>query len=233
MTDDFETRRGTYLGKLRDIIAKHPARIAVQAVAGDPPWAYTIGLYERYGFELIVCLLPPEHATGIFNNIAKSLADGVQLTPDVPMHGMNWIHGDYPMLFKRCHPQLLGDMVNVAKAYHGVEDLPVLQLVLCDKQGRFPGEDSYSIARQPLLYEPPPVDDGALLSVWTVYDHPPDYPQGFIARRWDVRAGEVVPTHDSLKAEKLAPLRRQLANLGLVCLARQPGDDPAIVETWL
>jgi hypothetical protein len=67
------------------------------------------------------------------------------------------------------------------------------------------------------------------LTIWTVYDHPKDFPNTFVARRW---AG-VTPTQDVIISPDLEDLRRLLAFEGLTCLARADGDDPTIVETWL
>lgn len=77
------------------------------------------------------------------------------------------------------------------------------------------------------------------LDIWTVYDHPLDYPHGYIARRWRVRApayrGEYVPpmtTSDVVTGATLDEVRRQLP----AGLQRQPPRDPAdvpvIVEIW-
>jgi hypothetical protein len=71
-----------------------------------------------------------------------------------------------------------------------------------------------------------------LVSGWTVFDHPRDYPDVFVARRWVARRGEVVPTHDMFTADSLAELRALLP-AGLICVPRMPWDDTKIVEVWL
>lgn len=72
-----------------------------------------------------------------------------------------------------------------------------------------------------------------MLSMWTVYDHPSDFPKGFIARRWEIERSGAEPTADVMRAYDLEPLREQLRNMGLTCLDRNPEDEPQIVETWL
>ena len=67
------------------------------------------------------------------------------------------------------------------------------------------------------------------LPMWVVYDHPSDFPGSYVARRWE---GEL-PTDAVMVAPDLETLRGMLADFGLVCLARHPGDDPKIVEAWL
>lgn len=68
-----------------------------------------------------------------------------------------------------------------------------------------------------------------MIDIWTVYDHPSDWPDWYVARRFD---GEE-PTDDMLMNRSLAALRDSLADMGLTCLARSQEDDPVIVETWL
>jgi hypothetical protein len=70
------------------------------------------------------------------------------------------------------------------------------------------------------------------LSMWTVYEKPTDYPDGYVARRFEV-AGGVTATVMTLKSRELEPIREKLSRAGLVRLDRTPDDEPQIVETWL
>ena len=70
------------------------------------------------------------------------------------------------------------------------------------------------------------------LTGWTVYDHPRDYPDCFIARRWIAVGGEVVPTTDMFTGATLDEVRALLPP-GLVYFPRAEQDDPKIVEVWL
>lgn len=70
------------------------------------------------------------------------------------------------------------------------------------------------------------------LPMWTVYDHPADFPDTFVARKWLVGAKGPRPTPDGVTGE-LENIRAFLHDLGLVCLARSDEDDSTIVETWL
>jgi hypothetical protein len=76
------------------------------------------------------------------------------------------------------------------------------------------------------------MDDDSL-SMWIVYDHPKDFPDGFIARRHEATADGPHPTGDMMKATSLEPLRLALASEGLTRMTRDPDDDPKIVEVWL
>ena len=73
------------------------------------------------------------------------------------------------------------------------------------------------------------------LSMWTVYDHPKDHPDHFIARRWDIGIGRGQPTSETILSEDLGELRDRLIERypDLYCIPRQEDDDPVIVETWL
>lgn len=70
------------------------------------------------------------------------------------------------------------------------------------------------------------------LLIWTVYDHPRDYPAEWIARCWTIRDGQPAPTTDIRRGPTLDAVRALLPP-GLFRLDRQPGDEPQIVETWL
>lgn len=70
-----------------------------------------------------------------------------------------------------------------------------------------------------------------VLSIWTVYQHPKDYPAQFVARRFEA-TNPLTVTTDFLQADDLNGLREQLP-AGLYRLPRESGDDPVIVETWL
>ncbi len=72
-----------------------------------------------------------------------------------------------------------------------------------------------------------------LLVMWTVYDHPRDYPQHFVARKWEIHPGGERMTDEILKFASLEILREVMQRKGLSRLTRSPGDDPVIVETWL
>jgi hypothetical protein len=67
------------------------------------------------------------------------------------------------------------------------------------------------------------------LSVWTIYDHPRDQPEFYVARRWELDR----PTSDTLLDRDIENLRDKMQALGLVKLMRHPEDDPVIMETWI
>jgi len=74
--------------------------------------------------------------------------------------------------------------------------------------------------------------DDKPLSMWTIYDHPTDRPDVFIARLWLVDHEGWKFTRETREAQTLDEVRGMLPR-GLTCLSRAPIDDPKIVETWL
>ena len=66
------------------------------------------------------------------------------------------------------------------------------------------------------------------LFIWTVYDHPKDYPNDFVVRVWNYDK----PTKIVHTGKTLEDARRHIPD-GLIKLDRLPQDDPCIVEVWL
>ena len=61
-----------------------------------------------------------------------------------------------------------------------------------------------------------------VMSTWTVYDHPIDAPDRFVARRFEVHAGHSFPTTDVMSSTDLYELRIALAERGLVSIDARP-----------
>ena len=62
---------------------------------------------------------------------------------------------------------------------------------------------------------------------WCIYDHPKDYPNHFVLRRWEWETPDMeCQLFDTLEAARAA------VPPGLVCMTH-PNDDPAIAETWI
>lgn len=71
-----------------------------------------------------------------------------------------------------------------------------------------------------------------ILSMWTIYDRPKDYPTGFIARRFAVTELGPCPTLDAYAGE-LEAIREAFYQAGLIRMTRHDDDEAQIVETWL
>lgn len=71
------------------------------------------------------------------------------------------------------------------------------------------------------------------LDIWTVYERPSDFPDMYVARRFEITAGKAEPTTEFIAAKLLAPVRRAMQERGLYRLDRNPNDEPQVVECWL
>ncbi len=68
-----------------------------------------------------------------------------------------------------------------------------------------------------------------MLSLWTIYDRPTDFPDSFVARRFELDR----PTNEVIVARDLEALRDCFRDIGLYRLERWAQDDPKIVEVWV
>lgn len=75
-----------------------------------------------------------------------------------------------------------------------------------------------------------PEIDGHLLT-YTIYDHPKDNPGGYAMTCWEIHGVGPVAVW-TIYQNSLDKIRAVLPP-GLYCLGREPGDDPAILETWV
>ena len=72
-----------------------------------------------------------------------------------------------------------------------------------------------------------------MLDLWTIYQHPDDYPGEYVARKFSVGWGKAeASATEMFVADTLAEIRA-LIPPGMFCLKRDPRDEPHIVETWL
>jgi hypothetical protein len=71
------------------------------------------------------------------------------------------------------------------------------------------------------------------LEMWTIYDHPADYPDHYVARKWLIGSKRIEPeaTDEVLLEIDLDVLRKRIPPW-LYCMPRQSGDDPKIIEVW-
>lgn len=76
----------------------------------------------------------------------------------------------------------------------------------------------------------PSIESG--LDMWTVYDHPSDFPDKFVARLFRL-TDAVVPTTAHIVSDDVDKIRAFLLEKRLVCLKRSEFDEPHIIEVWL
>jgi hypothetical protein len=66
-----------------------------------------------------------------------------------------------------------------------------------------------------------------------IYDHPRDYPDHFVVRRWFIDFKGVSAERRPLCVCETLEQARKSIPMGCVCFKRNAGDDPVIVETWM
>lgn len=70
--------------------------------------------------------------------------------------------------------------------------------------------------------------------LWTIYDHPDDYPEHYVVREW-AASPDGVTSHGAVTFDTLEDARAAIRKRGplMMCMERDPSADPKIVETWL
>ena len=79
------------------------------------------------------------------------------------------------------------------------------------------------------------MSEPAVLSTYTIFFNPADFPGWFVVRRFDVVQGqkEPVPRQHATVHPTLETARDAIPPSADTCFPRATGDDPAIVETWM
>jgi len=71
------------------------------------------------------------------------------------------------------------------------------------------------------------------LEIWTIFDHPKDFPDYFVARLTNVTSAGPEVTEMVLHSADLEELRGIMMRQGLTRIPRFKDDSPQIVEVWL
>jgi hypothetical protein len=72
-----------------------------------------------------------------------------------------------------------------------------------------------------------------VLTMFTIYDSPTNYPGRFVVRRWDIVRGQAEPQpREEVACATLCEARAYVPP-GMERTVRDPSDVPCIVETWL
>ena len=71
------------------------------------------------------------------------------------------------------------------------------------------------------------------ITMYTVYDHPKDYPDSWVLRGWVVGPGIEPEEIPLLYVSDYEDIRFEMEQRGLTCILRKPEDDPCIKETWI
>lgn len=122
----------------RDIGRDGWSTIGVFPTVEDPgvTFSYSVGFQEHGQPEVIVLGLPPDLAHSMIHSIYDHVANGEELYDG--MHLDDVIH-DFDVILRALPSD--GAPLNVARSYYKVNELPALQVLWPDEQGRYPGEE--------------------------------------------------------------------------------------------
>jgi hypothetical protein len=136
--------------------------IHVEAANEHPPYSFTMGLWRAFQQpELVVFGLEPATADDLLQVIADDVEDGGRFVAGETRSGI--LHG-YPIWFGRVGPQQVRSLLDGFDGPLGTEDVPMLQVVYPDKQGRWPWQEGVRTgfrALQPVLEREPGAEAGA------------------------------------------------------------------------
>jgi hypothetical protein len=121
---------------------------------GCPPWTFTIGLYEAYGFpELIIIGRSRATAHHILESIAHRLEKNEP--PDLTVPALPLLPG-IPCLFREVLPRYYADYVGFALWFYRKRQFPLYQIVWPNNENLYPWDRNASKAFkewQPALFE--------------------------------------------------------------------------------
>jgi len=109
---------------------------------GQPPFAYTVGLFGLNHPELLTVGLSIETSAGVLNHLARRVMDGHNLIPGALVSFEEWPHSVVPEVLP--NP---GEILFTANRFYQRPEeasVPALQLSYDDKAGRFPWEEGYA-----------------------------------------------------------------------------------------
>lgn len=140
-----------YENILKTITKSGHQLIGVEGSSETPSFTYSIGLSEKHGYELIMVGLKPLYAGHIMNAVAEHMKKQ-------PLE-MGKAYPDFanlPLVPRECIPKRVEKYTVQADQYYE-KPVKVVQIVMCDREGKFPEDKGYDTAymaqRQPLLYK--------------------------------------------------------------------------------
>lgn len=68
---------------------------------------------------------------------------------------------------------------------------------------------------------------------YVIYDHPRDFPDGFVVRKWFIYPEPRGPEPGPMVEEPTYEAVKDHVPATAICIGRHPTDDDRIVETWM
>lgn len=126
--------------------------IIVKRTGYLPSFAYSIGLWQKFGHPELICFgLDERMLHGIINEAAAIVKEGNKIVTEV---SYNEILKNFPVWFIAVDQRNIGDYFGRAIDHYRSAEFPALQLVWPDNTGKFPWEEEFDkniFRNQPLL----------------------------------------------------------------------------------
>jgi hypothetical protein len=128
---------------LSDVASQHCHVIKVLRGESNPPFAYSIGLYENFAHpEILVVGLDLDLMHRLINGMKDLISAGTRFSPG---SRCSEILNNLDCEFRPVAPLHYANLFGQASWFYGGDDFPVLQCVWPDRQGRFPGERDFDL----------------------------------------------------------------------------------------
>ncbi len=127
---------------IRDNIAAHGWHVILSpADAEGPAFAYSIGLFARYGQpEILISGLAPDLMHGLINDIGKRIKAGENLVAE--KHCSALLQG-HDCVFRPVARSHYPDYLGYARRYYEDDRFPAMQCFWSDKSRRFPWDPEF------------------------------------------------------------------------------------------
>ena len=147
---------------LSDIRSEGWHVINVMPEAGSPGWAFSIGLFEKFGQpEILIFGLREPTMKQLINQVAENMGEGSEYADGYRDESL--LEG-YGCAFKKVEKVWLAETAGLGLWYYGEREFPMLQLYWPDRNGRFPWDKRCDPAirqLQPRLHLADPAEAGA------------------------------------------------------------------------
>ena len=151
---DFEEQLQHFAEKISSLVEEH-GHTVIYIPSPDgiiPPFSYTVGLHRTYG-------MPELALMNVAMNDAEMVLDAVvdaskQFNLPIEARDENrygFFRGDMPVRFGHINADWMGHLFHVARAFANDQDIPGLQVLIPNPEGKFPGIDK-GVPRDPRIY---------------------------------------------------------------------------------
>lgn len=141
--------------RVREDIERFGWHVALVPGEGETPgWAWTLGLFERFAHpELAIFGMPLEEMHRVLNLLGLRVKRGLRLADGARIAG---IFEAYALALRQVDVRWVDPFFGNVAWHYRRADVPLLQVLWPDAQGRFPWEPDFDPAwrrEQPLLFE--------------------------------------------------------------------------------